>query len=199
MKNIMSQMNLGRLRYIILLLALTVPSWIINIDRVINVDEPRWVIRGANYYYALAHRDFANTLYEYHPGVTNMWIVATALYFYFPEYRALGQGYFDPLKPKFEEFMRKYDKEPIILVRNSRFIQAGVLAVLAVTGFLFLQLLVDQKVAFLSIALATIAPFFLGHSRLLNLEGMLSMFVLVSYLGMARHLGWLNYPSLLPL
>jgi hypothetical protein len=188
MKNIMSQTNLGRLRYIILLLVLTIPSWIINIDRVINVDEPRWVIRGANYYYALAHLDFANTLYEYHPGVTNMWIVATAMYFYFPEYRAMGQGYFDPLKPKFEEFMRKYNKEPIILVRNSRFIQAGVLAVLAVAGFLFLQLLVDQKVAFLSIALATIAPFFLGHSRLLNLEGMLSMFVLVSFLGMQAYL-----------
>jgi Dolichyl-phosphate-mannose-protein mannosyltransferase len=188
MKNITSRENLVRLWWIILLLVLTVPSWVINIDRVIDVDEPRWVIRGANYYYALTHKDFANTLYEYHPGVTNMWIVATAMHFYFPEYRGMGQGYFDVLKPKFEEFMRKNDKEPIVLVRISRLIQAGVLAVLAVTAFLLLQLLVDQKAAFLSIALATIAPFFLGHSRLLNLEGMLSMFGLVSFLGMQIYL-----------
>ena len=133
MKNIMSQKNFSKLWHILLLLVLIIPSWVINIARVVNVDEPRWVIRGANYYYALTHGDFENTLYEYHPGVTNMWIVATALHFYFPEYRGMGQGYFDPLKPKFEEFLRQNGKEAIDLVRNSRLIQAGVLAVLAVT------------------------------------------------------------------
>ncbi|MEK6751834.1 MAG: glycosyltransferase family 39 protein [Chloroflexota bacterium] len=188
MKNIMSQANSSRLWHILLLLVLIVPSWVINIARVVNVDEPRWVIRGANYYYALTHGDFENTLYEYHPGVTNMWIVATAMHFYFPEYRGMGQGYFDPLKPKFEEFMRQNGKEAIDLVHNSRLIQAGVLAVLAVTGFLLLQLLVGENAAFLSIALATIAPFYLGHSRLLNLEGMLSLFVLLSFLGMQVYL-----------
>jgi len=188
MKNIMSQNNFSRLRYILLLLVLVIPSWVINIARVVNVDEPRWVIRGANYYYALTHADFANTLYEYHPGVTNMWIVATALHFYFPEYRGMGQGYFDPLKPKFEEFLRENGREAIGLVRNSRLIQAGVLAVLAVTAFLLLQLLVGEKAAFLSIVLAMIAPFFLGHSRLLNIEGMLSLFVLLSILGMQLYL-----------
>ena len=188
MKNIMAQEKFSKLWHIVLLLVLILPSWLINIARVVNVDEPRWIIRGANYYYAITHRDFANTLYEYHPGVTNMWIVATAMHFYFPEYRGMGQGYFDPLKPKFEEFMRENGKEAIDLVRNSRFIQAGVLAVLAVTGFLLLQSLVGENAAFLSIALATIAPFYLGHSRLLNLEGMLSLFVLLSYLGMQLYL-----------
>ncbi|MBC7876667.1 MAG: phospholipid carrier-dependent glycosyltransferase [Anaerolineales bacterium] len=188
MKKNISRANLNELWFAILLLVLIVPSWIINIVRVINVDEPRWVIRGANFYYAITHGDFENTLYEYHPGVTNTWIVATAMHFYFPEYRGMGQGYFDPLKPKFEEFMRQNGKESIDLVRDSRLIQAGVLAILAVTGFLLLRLLIDQKAAFLSIALATISPFFLGHSRLLNIEGMLSMFVLVSFLGMQVYL-----------
>ncbi|MBE0672514.1 MAG: glycosyltransferase family 39 protein [Anaerolineales bacterium] len=188
MKTIVSQSNFSRLRHILILLALVVPSWVINIARVVNVDEPRWVIRGANYYYAITHGDFENTLYEYHPGVTNMWIVATAMHFYFPEYRGMGQGYFDPLKPKFEEFLRGHGREAIDLVRNSRLIQAAVLAVLAVTGFLLLQLLVGEKAALLSIALATIAPFFLGHSRLLNLEGMLSLYVLLSILGAQLYL-----------
>lgn len=188
MKTNSSQANLSRLMYILLLLVMIIPSWVIKNDRVVNIDEPRWVIRGSNFYYAVANREFENTYYEYHPGVTNMWIVATAMNFYFPEYRGLGQGYFDPLKPKFEEFMRKHNKDVMILVRNSRFIQSGVLAILAVAGFLLLQLLFDQKTAFLSMALAAIAPFYLGHSRMLNLEGMMSMFVLVSILGMQLYL-----------
>ena len=181
-------MNQSKVWLAILLLALTLPSRVINIDRAINIDEPWWVISGANFYYAITHKDFENTYFEYHPGVTNTWIIAISMHFYFPEYRGYGQGYFDQRKPKFEEFMRSHGKEAIELVRNARLIQAGILTVLAMTGFLFLQLLVDQKAAFLSIALASIAPFFLGHSRLLNVEGMLSMFVLVSFLGMQVYL-----------
>ena len=188
MKNIFSRINQSRVWLVVLLLALTLPSRLINIDRAVNIDEPWWVISGVNYYYAVAHKDFENTYYEYHPGVTNTWVIAAAMFSYFPEYRGFGQGYFDQRKPKFEEFMRSHGKEAIELVRYARLIQAGVLAVLAVIGFLLLQLLVDQKAAFLSIALATIAPFFLGHSRLLNVEGMLSMFVLVSFLGMQAYL-----------
>lgn len=190
MKNILSKLNLEKIGFAALLLILVIPSWIINIARVINVDEPRWVIRGANYYYAITHRDFENTLYEYHPGVTNMWIVATAMHVYFPEYRGMGQGYFDPLKFKFEEFMRENNKQPIELVKISRYIQAGVFAILAITALFLLQLLVDKKAAFLSIALATLSPFFLGHSRLLNIEGMLSLFVLLSFLGMQAYLNY---------
>lgn len=188
MKVIFSKTNQSKIWLVILLLALTLPSRLISIDRAINIDEPWWVISGVNFYYAVAHKDFENTYFEYHPGVTNTWVIATAMFSYFPEYRGFGQGYFDQRKPHFEEFMRSHGKEAIDLVRNARLIQAGVLAILAVIGFLLLQLLIDQKAAFLSIALATIAPFFLGHSRLLNVEGMLSMFVLVSFLGMQVYL-----------
>ena len=188
MKDIFSRANQSRLWLVVLLLALTLPSHLINIDRAINIDEPWWVISGVNFYYAVAHKDFENTYFEYHPGVTNTWVITAAMFSYFPEYRGFGQGYFDQRKPKFEEFMRSHGKEALDLVRDARFIQTGILAVLAVVSFLLLQLLVDQKAAFLSITLATIAPFFLGHSRLLNVEGMLSMFVLVSFLGMQAYI-----------
>ena len=188
MKNIFPAADSSRLWLVILLLALTLPSRLIHIDRAINIDEPWWVISGSNFYYAITHGAFEDTYFEYHPGVTNTWVIASAMHLYFPEYRGLGQGYFDQRKPKFEEFMRENGKEAIDLVRDSRYIQAGVLALLAVTAFLLLQLLVEQKTAFFSIALAAIAPFFLGHSRLLNVEGLLSMFVLVSFLGMQAYL-----------
>jgi hypothetical protein len=173
---------------LLVLLALIAPSHIIGIDRAITVDEPWWVISGSNYYYALTHGDFANTLYDYHPAVTTTWIVTAGMLSYFPEYRGFGQGYFDVRKPKFEEFLRDHVKEALELVRNSRLIQTALLLALALVAFFLLQLLVDQKLAFLAIALAMLDPFFLGHSRLLNHEGMLAVFVLVSFLGMQVYL-----------
>jgi hypothetical protein len=188
MKTIISKLNQRKVWLAILLLAITLPSRIINIARVINIDEPWWVISGANFYYAMAHKDFADTYFEYHPGVTNTWIIGSAMFFYFPKYRSFEQGFFDQRKPKFEGFMRSHGKEVLELVRISRFIQAGVLAILAVTAFILLSLLIGENIAFLSIALATIAPFFLGHSRLLNMESMLALFVLVSFLGLQVYL-----------
>ncbi|HNN12417.1 MAG TPA: glycosyltransferase family 39 protein [Anaerolineales bacterium] len=173
---------------VFLLLALVLPSWLIQNDRVINVDEPRWIVRGANFYYAVTHGEFDKTIFEYHPGVTNMWIVATAMHIYFPEYRGQGQGYFDPLKQKFEEFMRKNDKEALELVRISRYIHAGVLAATAVVALILLSRLVGSMAALLGMVLAVVSPFYLGHSRLMNLEGMLSLFVLVSFLGLQVYL-----------
>jgi len=172
----------------LLLLLLILPSWTINIARVINVDEPRWMVRGSNFYYAVTHGEFENTIYEYHPGVTNMWVIGTAMHLYFPEYRGFGNGYFDPLKSKFEEFMREQGKSVIELVKISRFIHEFVLAGLTVTLFILLGSLFDLKTALLSSALAVVSPFFLGHSRLLNLEGMLSLFGVLSILAMQVYL-----------
>ena len=173
---------------VLFLLLLIVPSHVIGIDKVVTIDEPWWVISGSNYYYALTHGDFENTLYDYHPAVTTTWVVTAGMLSYFPEYRGFGQGYFDVRKPKFEEFMREHGKEAIDLVRNSRLIQTMLLIALALLGYFLLQLLVDQNAAFLAVALAMTGPYFLGHSRLLNHEGMLAMFVLVSFLGMQVYL-----------
>ena len=173
----------AKIIYILLLLALTLPSRLTRIEAAVNIDEPWWVISSSNFYYAVTRRDFENTYFEYHPGVTNMWVISTAMLAYFPEYRGFGQGFFDQRKPFYEEFLRENGKETIELVRYARTIQAGVLAIFAIIAFLLLSLIVGENLAFLSIALASISPFFLGHSRLLNMEAMGAMFVLVSFLG----------------
>jgi|GEM_PF-1566635 len=51
---------------IIYLLALILPPRVLGADKFVTYDEPWWVISGSNYYYALTHRDFANTIYDYH-------------------------------------------------------------------------------------------------------------------------------------
>lgn len=188
MSKIMNNNKWHGLIILIVLLALIVPSHVIGIDKVVTIDEPWWVISGSNYYYALTHQDFETTIYDYHPAVTTTWIVTAGMLSYFPKYRAFEQGYFDVRKPKFEDFMRAQGKEAMDLVRNSRLIQTALLLALAVMGYFLLQKLIDRTTALPAIALAMTAPFFLGHSRLLNHEGMLAMFVLVSLLGMQTYL-----------
>lgn len=173
---------------ILILLALAVPSHAVGIARFSDIDEPFWITNGSNFYYALTHRDFKNTVYEYHPGVTTTWVVAAGMLTTFPEYRGFGQGYFDPYKWKFEEFMRSKGQDPLVLVRISRLFQTAVLLLFAVILFLLLQLLVDRVLALAAVLLAFNAPFYLGHSRLLNNEGMLAIFVTVSVLAMLVYL-----------
>jgi hypothetical protein len=167
-----------------LLVVLFLPIHLAGIDKVVTIDEPWWVISGSNYYYALTHRDFANTIYDYHPAVTTTWVVTAGMLSYFPEYRGFGQGYFDVRKPHFEEFLRDHGREAIELMRNSRWMQTGIILVMLTAGYFLLQLLMGRTAAFLGIVLAMNAPFFLGQSRLLNHEAMLASFVLVSLLGM---------------
>jgi hypothetical protein len=187
MNHVMNEKR-GRALLIVLLLILIVPSHLIGIDRATTIDEPWWVISGSNYYYALTNRDFANTLYDYHPAVTTTWMVTTGMVAYFPEYRGFGQGYFDVRKPHFEEFLRENGKDALDLLRYSRWAQSALILVLAALGFFLLQMVIDYRIAFLSISLAMTAPFYLGHSRLLNHEGMLAIFVLVSLIGMYVYL-----------
>src|SRR5688572_14409481 len=89
---IMFNMNRGKypeiLTYFILLTALLAPR-LMQLNSFATLDEPYWLSMGANFYYALGQREFQNTVYEYQPAVTTMWIVTAAMIAYFPEYRGL--------------------------------------------------------------------------------------------------------------
>lgn len=184
MKNIQVRFDRKTALLFLLLMVLIIPMHLTNLVRAVTIDEPWWVISGSNFYYALTHRDFENTVYDYHPAVTTTWMVTAGMLTYFPEYRALEQGYFDVRKPMFEEFMREQGKDVLELVRRSRLVQSSLILFLATCAFLLLNKLGGPLVAFLATSFAMLAPYFLGHARLLNHEGLLAMFSLVSVLGM---------------
>lgn len=160
-----------------------------------SIDEPFWLRQGSNFYYALGQRDFQNTIYEYHPAVTTMWIVAAGMLAYFPQYRALGEGY---LKPgKFDLFLPAQGKDPLQLLIVSRTLQVLIVVFLLLVVYWLLRLLFDRRSAFVATTLVSISPFLLGHSRLLNHEALLGLFLLISllsllaYLNSAQNLGLL--------
>ena len=151
-----------------------------------SIDEPFWLRQSGNFFYALGQREFQNTLYEYHPAVTTMWIITGGMLLYFPEYRALDQGY---LKPgKFDVFMVEHNRSLLELLIISRAIQVVVILALLVCAYVLLRHLFDRSSAWFATAFVSLAPFFMGQSRLLNHEAMVGLFSTVSLLAMLAYL-----------
>jgi hypothetical protein len=170
-----------------LALALLLPR-LPALDAFATGDEPYWLSMGANFYYALGQREFENTVYEYQPAVTTMWVVTAAMLVYFPEYRGLGQGYLEFEKGVLDPFMLEHGKDPLVLLRDARLIQAALVVALLMAAFYLLQKLLDRRLAAFAILLAGFDPFFLGQSRLLDHEAMLACFVLVSILALVVYM-----------
>jgi hypothetical protein len=167
--------------YIILIASLFAPR-AAALDSFATLDEPYWLSMGANFYYALGQREFQNTVYEYQPAVTTMWTVTAAMLFYFPEYRGMGQGYLEFEKGALDPFMLEHGKSPLVLLRDARLIQVILIVILFLLLYYLLQRLIPKPIAFFAVLFASFDPYFLGMSRLLNHEAVLSLLVIVSVL-----------------
>jgi hypothetical protein len=172
----------------LLLLAVVIAPRLPELDSFVTLDEPFWLSVGANYYYALGQRELENTVYEYHPAVTTMSFVTAAFLVYFPEYRALEQGYFDVDKEKFDPFLLEHGRSPMHLLYLSRLFQVAMIVLFALLIFYLLSKLIGEGKAFIVTSLTSSAPYFLGHSRVLSHEALVAFFVLASLFGMMAYL-----------
>ncbi len=172
---------------ILVLFAMTLPR-MAELTKFTAADEPFWLVVGANYYYALTHGEFENTVYEYHPAVTTMWIGAAAMLIYFPEYRGLMDGYFQQEKTSFDTYLIEHGKSPLALLWWARLIQLSLNVFLFIAAFFLLRSLLDERIALVVILLASFAPYLFGQSRLLNHESMVGLFSLIAILAMTAHL-----------
>ncbi len=180
--------NRGRIALIAALIVLIATPRLVGIGQFATIDEPYWLTAGSDFYYALGQRAFANTFYDYHPAVTTMWIVTAAMLVYFPQYRGFGQGYFDVYKDSLERFLIEHGHTPLGLLVAGRVIQTILIVVLLMCLWWFLRRLLGDKVAAAATLLISFDPFFLGHSRLLNHEGLLALLVIISLSALVSHL-----------
>ncbi|NOH04627.1 MAG: phospholipid carrier-dependent glycosyltransferase [Chloroflexi bacterium] len=163
----------------------------------VTLDEPSWLSQGANFYYALGQREFDKTVYEYQPAVTTMWIISFAMLAYFPEYRGFGQGYLDYEKGRLDPFMVEHGYDPLVLLIYSRIIQVFVLLVLFLVLYFLLQKFFPKPVAVFALLFAMFDPFYLSQHRLMDHEGMVSLFGMISLVSLAIHLFKENKPAYL--
>jgi hypothetical protein len=184
----MNQKRISDIFIYILLTIIFLAPRLPNIDSFVTLDEPSWLSQGANFYYALGQREFEKTVYEYQPAVTTMSIISLALHFYFPEYRGLGQGYLDYEKWTLDLFMREHGKDPLILLTYARIIQVFALLVLFLIIYYLLQKIIPNWIAFFSVTLASLDPFWMAHARMMDHEAMVSSFVVISILSLTIYL-----------
>jgi len=159
-----------------------------NLTQFTAADEPFWLVVGANYYYALTHGELENTVYEYHPAVTTMWIGTAAMLIYFPEYRGLMDGYFQQEKTTFDAYLIEHGKDPLTLLWWARLIQLLLNLSLFIAAFFFLKSLLDENSALIILLLTSFAPYLFGQSRMLNHESMVGLFSLLTILAVTAHL-----------
>jgi 4-amino-4-deoxy-L-arabinose transferase-like glycosyltransferase len=171
---------------IVVLIAISAIPRFVGLGAFTSIDEPFWLRVSGNFFYALGQRQFENTLYEYHPAVTTMWVIAAGMLAYFPDYRRLGQGYLRP--NKFDAFMLAKGKSLLELLVFSRAVQVIVIIGLLLLVYWLLRKLFGIRTAFLTSALISVSPFFLGQSRLLNHEAMMALFLVASLLALLVYL-----------
>lgn len=165
-----------------LLLILVVPR-IIALDTFVVTDEPAWIYRSANFYYALGQRDFSQTFQKYHPGVPVMWIEAASFLINNPEYRGMGPGYFDSYH-EFNDFIQTTDIDVHQILITSRLITSVLNLIILMLALAILSEFISLEILIIISLLIGFSPYYLGYSRLAHLDGIqsTSMFLsLVAY------------------
>src|SRR3990170_1461363 len=139
------------LALIFIVLAIWLPRGL-ALDQFVTPDEPLWLNRSANFYYALGQRDFASTYQREHPGVTIMWAGTLGFLSRYPEYRGSGLGQIDPAQ--FHYHMKNLARVPPIelLAAGRTFVILGHTLVLAL-AYLYARRLLGPLPAFFAFLL----------------------------------------------
>lgn len=171
---------------VIVVIAMVIPRGF-ELDRFATPDEPKWLTRSANFFLALAQRDFENTYQKEHPGVTVMWAGAVGLLRQYPQYVTQGPGQQDRPQ-KFKRYLDNHNIQAINLLEAGRvFVVIGILVTLALAYWAAIKLF-GLLTAFVGFLLIAFDPFSIALSRLLHLDGLVSALLLLSLLALMNYL-----------
>ena len=131
----------------------------------INPDAVNWHFRSEQFVVGLKSGDLLKTYQHYHPGVTLMWIIGLPIEIVRqvnPEYRVYDEHNFI--------FLHQVAKYALVLAQF----------VLTMITFLALKDVLGWKRSLLTVGLLSFEPFFLGNSRLLHLDVLLTQCVFLA-------------------
>lgn len=159
----------------------------LSLDRFVVSDEPLWLYRSANFYFALTHHDLASTYQKEHPGVTIMWAGTAGFLARYPGYRGTGLGQVE--SQQFDYYMDHFAKvSPLdVLAAGRFFIVLGNVLALALS-FLFAQRMIGTLPALIGFLLVAFDPFHLSLTRILHPDAMLGSLMLLSLLAFLDYL-----------
>jgi 4-amino-4-deoxy-L-arabinose transferase-like glycosyltransferase len=152
------------------------------LDRFVTVDEPSWLTMSANFYHALAHRDFGHTFQIGHPGVITTWAGAAAFLWRYPAYAAKAPGQVKWVEQDVGSIMRRQGHDPVDVLAGGRaIIVLGITSVLVI-AFLVAERLIGSGTGLLGFLLIAADPFHIALSRVLHVDALVSSLMLLSLL-----------------
>lgn len=126
----------------------------------INPDGVNWHWRSEQFMNGIKYQQFIKTYQHYQPGVTLMWIIGPIV-----ELPKQIFTQFDTYSPVTFPVFHFYSKLFLVFVQLT----------LTFIAFYVLEKLIGIKKAFLTIAIFTLEPFFIGNSRVLHMDVLLTL------------------------
>jgi hypothetical protein len=180
---------------VMLISALLFPRLLHRADYM-TIDENAWLLRSANYYYAVSNKEFSNTFQRTHPGVLTMWAGTIGFMLTFPEYKDLNPGYlatYDGL----ENFLQPTQVTPLEILAAGQLAATVIIALALLLSYILLRKLIGVIPALVGFLLIALNPFFISHRTILHVDGLmtamtfLSILLLMTYLWEGRKKGYL--------
>ena len=171
--------GVGILATLLLGLAIYLPRRA-NLDLYVTVDEGVWVMRATNFYFSMTEKDYADTE-QTHPGIPILWVGRPVAEKYFPDHKVLPKKLFDGAW-KFEKFLVEKGRDPLTMLVEMRGRMVVLDTVLLLGGFLLAWRLLGFPAALIGFMLIAFEPYHITLTRLFQLDGLLSILLLVSSL-----------------
>jgi hypothetical protein len=169
----------GRLAAIALFV-LALAFRLVGLGRFAFPDEARWIQRSVAFLTAVHQGNWSGTFQNAHPGVVPMWGFGVLLWL---RQAVVGQG------SSFYELVGHANPPDMpALLATAAVFTAVVTALSAVAVWWLLCLVMDRRLAFLGAVLVAIDPFYLSHSRIVHVDGVLTALMTTSALALVVHL-----------
>ena len=139
---------------------------------VFNTDVWKWKARSYDFGTGIFTWDLEKTIQKYHPGVTLMWLGTAAIKVY-----NFYSGYY-PAENNTQMIFQLHFVQKLFVV--------SAIAITLAFSLFVLKKLFGARKALLVVALLSLEPFYIGLTRVFHLEGLMSTFMLASFL-------WLYY------
>jgi hypothetical protein len=167
---------------LILLLGVILAVRVPGLDRFATPDEAAWVGRSASFYYALAHRNYADTFQHSHPGVTATWAGTLAYRWRYPALAWEATPRILKNWMKVEPFLKENGQEPVEILAAARLFMVMGTATALGLAFLCAGRLLGWLPALFGFLLIALDPFYIGLTRLLHLDGLMAGMILLASL-----------------
>ena len=176
---------------VILILALSLGLRLAGLNRFIVCDEVRWTCRSVNFQQALFRGDWRNTYRTGHPGVVTTWLGSLFIHDDDPRMRAMCQETLDGRKVVWAGETREERTDLMHQLGGLLFqgrVGVGVFTWICIVAiYLLTRHLWGARIAVLSLVFTALDPFYLGLSRFLHVDAVLTSLMMVSVLGLIAY------------